>query len=117
MTRVGYMIVINDMSTDAYIYGIPNFEEVPRAVYTSYLEAKKAIMEAVAKFGEFTPVAYGDAYPYENTTFEKEISQKEYALIGWVTVDDDEDDEDSVPVRVPIGLLKVAIQDNQQGSS
>jgi hypothetical protein len=111
------MIVINDMSADAYIYGIPNFEEVPRVVYTSYLDAKKAITEAVEKFGEFTPVAYGDAYPYENTTFEKEISQKEYALIGWVALEDDEDDEDSTSVRVPIGLLKIAIQDNQQGSS
>jgi len=111
MTRVGYMIVINDSSTDAYIYGIPNFEEVPRVVYTSYLDAKKALMEAVGKFGEFTPVAYGDAYPYENTTFEKEISQKEYALIGWVTLDDDEDDEESVPMRIPIGLLKFTLSE------
>ena len=111
------MVVINDSSTDAYIYGIPNFQEVPRTVYMSYLDAKKAIMEAVAKFGEFTPVAYGDAYPYENTTFEKEISQKEYALIGWVALADDDDDEDTPPVRIPIGLLKLSIQDNQQGSS
>jgi len=34
-----------------------------------------------------------------------------------VELNDDEDDEDSASVRVPIGLLKIAIQDNQQGSS
>ena len=116
MSRVGYMIVINDSSADAYLYGIPNFEEIPRKLYVSYLDAKKAIMEAVAKFGEFTPVAYGDAYPYENTTFEKEISQKEYALIGCVAMSSDEED-DEPPVRIPIGLLKLPIQDSQQGSS
>jgi len=113
MSRVAYMIVINDSSSDAYVYGIPNFAEVPRKLYMSFLEAKNAIIDSVGKFGSFTPVAYGDAYPYENTTFEKEIYQKEYALIGWVTVDNDEDDDDDevTSLRIPIGLLKMAISD------
>jgi hypothetical protein len=100
------MIAINDYVEVAYVYGVPSLPEIPRTVYGSYTEAKKAIMEVVSSFKEFTPVAYGDAYPYENTTFDKEMSQKEYALIGWVSIADPEDEENSV--RIPIGLLKFA---------
>lgn len=106
MSRTVYMIAINDCVEVAYIYGVPTLPEIPRTVYGSYTDAKKAIMEVVSKFKEFTPVAYGDAYPYENTTFDKEMSQKEYALIGWVSMADPDDEESSV--RIPIGLLKFA---------
>jgi hypothetical protein len=119
MSRVAYVIVVND-PTEQYGHAIPDMPEVARilyntSVYTSYLDAKKGLMQVIEKFDNFIPVAYGDAYPYESTTFEREITEKDYARIGWVVVEG-EDDEDSTPVHIPIGLHKVFIQDSQQVS-
>jgi hypothetical protein len=114
MSRAAYVIVIHEALEIGH--GIPNVPELARAlynsvVYTSYVDAKKALMDTIGKFESFIPVAYGDAYPYENTTFEKEITENDYACAGWVVVEEDES-----KVRVPIGLHKVFIQDNQQAS-
>jgi len=97
-----YLIVISDPNSD---YTIPSMPEIPTLLYTSYLDAKRALLDIVGKFGSFTPVAYGAAYPYENTTFEKEITNNQFALIGWIIVEEDEENEAS---RIPVGLLKVA---------
>jgi hypothetical protein len=118
MSRPAYVIVVND-PTEQYGHAIPDMPEVARilyntSVYTSYFDAKKALMQVIEKFDNYIPVAYGDAYPYENTTFEREISEKDYARIGWVVVE--EDDDESTPVHIPIGLHKVFIQDSQQVS-
>ena len=115
MSRVAYVIVIND-PVEEIGQGIPDMPEVPRVlynsiVYTSYLDAKKGLMETIGKFERFIPVAYGEAYPYEHTTFEREITEKDYARAGWAVVEEDESQ-----VRIPIGLHKVFIQDNQQAS-
>jgi len=114
MSRVAYVIVIHDAVEIGD--GIPNIPDSARAlynnlVYTSYLDAKNALMDTIGKFETFILVAYGDAYPYEHTTFEKEISEKGYARAGWVVVDEDESQ-----VRIPIGLHKLFIQDSQQAS-
>ena len=108
-----YLIVIHDSSSEFITYGIPNTPEIPKHVYTSYTDAKRALMELIATFDEFTPVAYGDAYPYEGTTFEKEIRENNYGLIGWISIKDDDGDVS----RVPLGLLKMPIQHTQQASS
>jgi hypothetical protein len=97
-----YLIVINDSSGG---YTIPSMPEIPTLLYTSYLDAKRALLDIAAKFASFTPVAYGAAYPYEHTTFEKEITQNEFALLGWVII---EEDEENAADRIPVGLLKVA---------
>jgi hypothetical protein len=114
MSRAAYVIVIHDPVEIGH--GIPDMPDIGRAlynsvVYTSYLDAKKALMDMIGKFERFIQVAYGDAYPYDNTTFEKEITENDYACAGWVVVEEDESQ-----VRVPIGLHKVFIQDNQQAS-
>jgi hypothetical protein len=114
MSRVAYVIVIHDALE--FGDGIPNIPKIARAlynsvVYTSYTDAKNALMETIGKFESFIPVAYGDAYPYEHTTFEKEINEKDYAPAGWAVVEEDEGQ-----VRIPIGLHKLFIQDSQQAS-
>jgi hypothetical protein len=104
MEKTGFMIVIADNNS----YVIPSMPEIPTALYMSYLDAKRALLDIMGKFDLFIPVAYGSAYPYENTTFEHEITNKEFAMIGWVISKDEEADEDEDPVRIPLGLLKVA---------
>lgn len=94
-----YMIVVKE--TNEYV--IPSMPEIPTVLYTSYLDAKRALLDIVGKFESFTPVAYGAAYPYEHTTFEKEITNEKFALLGWISIGDDDD-----RTRVPVGLLKLA---------
>jgi hypothetical protein len=93
------MIVVKE--TNEYV--IPSMPEIPTVLYTSYLDAKRALLDIVGKFESFTPVAYGAAYPYEHTTFEKEITNEKFALLGWISIGDDDD-----RTRVPVGLLKLA---------
>jgi hypothetical protein len=107
--RSAFLIVMND--TDAY--GVLKMDEVPRVLYATYFDAKRALTEVVATFDDFIPVAYGAAYPYEDTTFEKEILKTGYATLGWVTLPS----EDEEPVRIAIGLLKLPITDSQLVSS
>jgi hypothetical protein len=106
MEKVAYMIVLNDNTSGESSYVIPSMPEIKNVLYRSYPEAKKALLEIVAKFGEFVPAAYGSAYPYDNTTFEKELMTKEFALLGWVIVASEEEDEPAS--RIPLGLLKIA---------
>jgi len=108
------MIVIKDSSSDEFVYAIPEIPNVTKKVYISYQEAKKSIMDFIKDLDDFIPVAYGEAYPYENTTFEQEISEKGFALVGWVPVVHDENEQ---AIHIPIGLLKMElIQDTQQVS-
>lgn len=101
-----YLIVINDASAENYMYGVPSIPDIPTVLYTSYLDAKRALLDIAGKFDRFTPVAYGAAYPYENTTFEREITNNEFALLGWIIVEENED-EGIAASRIPMGLLKI----------
>jgi len=114
MDSYAFLVVIKETDSDEFTYAIPNIPEVATKVYTSYLEAKKGIMEIIDNVELFIPVAYGSAYPYENTSFEKEISKGEFALLGWIVVKDEDNDENDM--RIPIGLLKLPIQGSQQAS-
>ena len=105
MENAAYLIVVNDATSGVNSYVIPSMPEIKNVLYRSVGDAKKKLLEIVAKFGEFVPAAYGSAYPYENTTFDKEIMSKEFALLGWVIVDAEE--EDDSPARIPVGLLKI----------
>jgi hypothetical protein len=97
-----YLIVVRDPGGG---YTIPSMAEIPTLLYTSYLDAKRALLEIAAKFDSFIPVAYGAAYPYEHTTFEKEITENEFALLGWILIAEDEENDAS---RIPVGLIKLS---------
>ena len=97
-----YLIVVSDPNSG---YTSPAMPEIPTLLYTSYLDAKRALLEIAAKFDSFTPVAYGAAYPYEHTTFEKEITQNEFALLGWIFIAEDEEHDAG---RIPVGLMKLS---------
>ena len=86
---------------------------VPRVLYTTYFDAKRALTNIITTFDDFIPVAYGAAYPYEATSFEKEFTKNGYATIGWVAVPSDDEE----PSRIAIGLLKMPIIDTQLASS
>ena len=107
------MIVVNRAYSTTSPYGIPGMPEIPRIVYSSYLDAKQAIAEIVEKFQKFTPVAYGSAYPYENTSFEKEIVKNGYATVGWIVkneeVNEDDDGSEDESYHVPIGILRIPL--------
>ena len=105
--RSAFLVVVSDGASNNYTHGLPNTQEVPSIVYLSYLDAKKGLMDIISKLNGFVPVAYGEAYPYDNTSFEKELSKDGYATIGWISLEDE--DVDDSPDRMAIGLLKVPI--------
>ena len=115
MDSYAFLVVIRDNDSEEFTYAIPEIPEIPTKVYTSYLEAKKGIMDIVDNAEVFIPVAYGSAYPYENTSFEKEITKGDFALLGWIVVKDEDNDENDM--RIPIGLLRLPIQGSQPASS
>jgi hypothetical protein len=104
MPTVAYMIVLQDNISDNYTMGIPEDENIPQVVYTTYEGAKAALNEVVKKFDKFIPVAYGKAFPYEALTFDMMLETESFAPYGWsVTQFDGE------PYRVCVGLCKMRL--------
>ena len=106
MPGYGYMIVIHEGASDLFNYGIPEDDELVGVVYTSYADARAAIQKYTTSCQAFVAALYGEAFPFENTTFEEVMQKNGYASIGWIRV---MDDEDEVEHKVPIGLLRVRI--------
>jgi hypothetical protein len=109
--RVGFMIVIKDPSTDAYSYGVPNVDQAPSSLYLSLGDAKRALQAMATRFDSFIPVAYGQAFPYEGTTFEQQLAANPFAMYGWgILENEDADDDEASNIRVGFGILKVHVQ-------
>jgi hypothetical protein len=100
-----YQIVVSDSASDLYSFGVPAAADTPHTLYSSMGAAKDALLEFVRKFEKFIPVAYGDAYPYENISFETYLQEKGFAPFGWTILND----EDNHPLRVGIFLLALTI--------
>ena len=100
----GYMVVVQDNESDTYLYGIPEEQDSPRAIYLSYEKATAALKNMVEAFEECHLAAYGKAYPYEDTTFENTLEQNGYATYGWGVVSSEEG-----VTRIHFGLLKVPL--------
>ena len=100
----GYMVVIQDNESDAYLYGIPEEQDSPRVVYLSYKMAEAALKNMAEAFEECHLAAYGKAYPYENTTFEDTLAENGYATYGWGVVSSEEGVK-----RIHFGLLRVPL--------
>jgi hypothetical protein len=88
------------------MYGIPAPTDTPQLLYRSVHNAMPALRELVSKFDKFIPVAYGEAYPYEGTTFEAYLNEKGSAPYGWVIL---QPDADEPPVRIGIYLIKLQL--------
>ena len=104
------MIVIKDPSTDSYSYGVPNVDDAPTNLYLSLGDAKKGLQAMATRFDSFIPVAYGQAFPYEGTTFEQQLSANPFAMYGWGILEDEDADEEGAHIRVGFGILKVHVQ-------
>ena len=99
--KYAYIIVFHDPGNPLNSNSIPSIPEIPCVAYKSIQEGQYALATVVNKFEMFNAAAYGKAYPYENKSFESEMSANGFALFGWVTMMDDEE-----TVRVPIGLAR-----------
>jgi hypothetical protein len=101
-----YQIAVSDNSSDLYMYGIPTPTDTPQVLYRSIKQAMSALLEFSNKFEKFIPVAYGEAYPYEDTTFEVYLHEKGAAPYGWVIM---EMEPNEPPLRVGIFLIKLQV--------
>jgi hypothetical protein len=105
-----YQIVYGDNASELYNFGVPDEgHDVVHAhtVYASLADAKRAIQILVKKFDRFVPVAYGQAYPYENITFDGEIAKTGSAVYGWATVQTVPDAEEEE--RFAVGILRLRV--------
>lgn len=100
----GYLIVVHDNASNNYSYGVPEDVDASQVIFTSYESAKIAIKEASKKFAHFIPVAYGNAYPYDSTTFDNEINTKSFAPYGWGVISSEEES-----AYICIGLLRMTL--------
>ncbi len=110
-TRDLYQIVYGDNASTLYTFGVPDegHDTVhARTVYLSLADAKRALQVLSKKFEAFVPVAYGQAYPYENMTFDQEIAKTGFAVYGWATVQVDSEDDDTKE-KFAIGLMRVRV--------
>jgi hypothetical protein len=84
--ETGYLITVRDDASDVYKFGVVP----PYRIFRSLEDAKHAIREMGVKLLNFKPVLYGEAYPYENKTFEVALAEQHWALYGWGEMDDDD---------------------------
>lgn len=112
MSRTGqevYQIVIVDNASEHYSYGVPEESKQPRVLYASVADAKRALHTLAGKFSSFTPVAYGQAFPFEGVSFEQELVKSGFAAYGWATIEVDSEEEDDANERVALGLLRLRL--------
>jgi len=100
----GYMVVIQDGASEHYSYGIPDTKDIQSIVYTSYDDAKAVIEQVSGNFESFIPVAYGVAFPYDTVTFDEEMDNKSFALLGWGNIPIED-----IIIKIGIGLVRVRI--------
>ena len=96
---IGYTIILSD-SVSSSVKILPN---IPMTIYKD-LDAAMFAIRGVSKTMNVTPILYGSAFPYENTTFEKYLEEHGYAFygIGDYVIDDEE-------CRVPVGLKRCTV--------
>jgi hypothetical protein len=99
----GYMLAYSDDLYEGPSI-IPTPDLMPRVIYKTIGEAEKALEVWKEKLDHFTPVLYGEVYPYDKTTAREQLEKKGYAIYGW-TMDTSGDLE---PVRY--GLFIAAIK-------
>ncbi len=108
MTRTteAWQIVFTDGSNSLYTYSLPNTgPNVEPKVYATFEDAMIQLIALTQTLAGFTKVAYGEAFPYEHTSFDQELDKKGFAALGWFRYTDEDSGES---VKIQIGLLRMA---------
>ncbi len=101
MHQVGYSIFTSDTLYPGPSI-VPYDEHLPRIVYSRLEEAQAVAKEWIQGFDEHRLALYGSAYPFENTTLEKELDAKGYAIVGWAKPSEDDEEEEPTTFTVYI---------------
>ncbi len=79
---------------------LPDDENLPRVLYSTSKDAEKVAIHWMKTFDRHRFVAYGEAYPYDQTSFEEELKSKQRATVGWITIEDEDGDKMIYAVQV-----------------
>ena len=83
----GYIIGFSDSSNE---FTLADPEDTPRVLYKTLGEAEIGLKKMIAKYEVFTPALYGQVYPYENTTPQKELERTGRAVYGWIQYENED---------------------------
>ena len=107
MPSIGYQIVVQDGTSDLCEWGLPHTSGEPlRRVYLTLSDAKANVKGFAESLGDFIPVLYGQAFPFESSSFEDVLHSKGVAVLGWIRMKDEEEEMDE---KIAIGILRVEI--------
>jgi len=100
-----YTIVYTDEGGDTIL---PDDETLPRVLFTSLKEAEELAKQWIKTFDHHRLTLYGEAYPFDQTTLENEMSTKGHAPVGWFRVQDEDGDWMNYTVQIIIMRVKQA---------
>ncbi len=100
-----YLIVLTDGDSDVYTYSLPNTRALPYRVYATLSAAETALQAYTRTLEGYQAVAYGQAFPYEHTSFAQELAQKKFAAVGWFRYQDIHTGES---IKIKIGILRIS---------
>ena len=80
----GYIITFCDGEYDNVI---PTEDMMPRQIYKSLEDALTTLTSYTDMLDGFTPILYGEVYPFEKTTLKQEVEQKGRGIVGWMNED------------------------------
>jgi hypothetical protein len=83
----GYIIGFSDSSNE---FTLPDVNDTPRVLYKTLVEAETGLKKMIAQYEIFTPALYGEVYPYENTTPQKELERNGRAVYGWIQYENED---------------------------
>lgn len=88
--KKGYVIMFTETLSAPYVFYMPSLP-VPFKAYESLAEGKAALVKAMATFDRSTLIQYGEAFPYDNTTFDQHLTEKGFAIhgLGEKVIDDE----------------------------
>lgn len=92
-----YLITYTDEAGDTIL---PDDENLPRVLYTSVVNAEAVAKKWMAGLDEHRFALYGQAYPYDQTTLEQEVSKKGAGTVGWISFEDEDGDKYSYTIQI-----------------
>jgi len=83
----GYIIGFTDSSNEITL---ADPEDTPRVLYKTLGEAEIGLKKMIASYEVFMPALYGEVYPFENTTVQKELQRLGRAIYGWIQYENED---------------------------